>query len=255
MQATSTLRCSSMHSTASSAGAVRMCVRRGALWCSCSAWRRPRSSIGERGHDRAAPALEDIVLAAHRRAGERDAHHALGRGRAVAGHTVVGLEHGDRRADTPGSLRRLGGRHGGHLEPGCEASADDHGRERARDGLASRTLASPTDPLVDGASRRGHRHRLGKMLFGGLGWNLFNPALVGRGIVIISWAGVLAESSVPGGWFQALDVPAVEGYDAISGATRLAIAAADRGSRRRLRDRPLLVLPAAPLPEPRGIAR
>ena len=71
---------------------------------------------------------------------------------------------------------------------------------------------------------------LGKMLFGGLGWNLFNPALVGRGIVIISWAGVLAESSVPGAWYRALDVPAVEGYDAISGATRLAIAAADRGA-------------------------
>lgn len=71
---------------------------------------------------------------------------------------------------------------------------------------------------------------LAKMLFGGLGWNLFNPALVGRGIVIISWAGVLAESSVPGGWFRSIDVAAVEGYDAITGATRLAIASADQAA-------------------------
>jgi electron transport complex protein RnfD len=71
---------------------------------------------------------------------------------------------------------------------------------------------------------------LAKMLFGGLGWNLFNPALVGRGIVVISFAGVLSESTVPGGWYQAIDVPATDGYDAISGATRLAIAAADRAA-------------------------
>jgi electron transport complex protein RnfD len=71
---------------------------------------------------------------------------------------------------------------------------------------------------------------LGKMIFGGLGWNLFNPALVGRGIVVISWAGVLAETPVPGGWYQGIDVPAAEGYDAITGATRLAIVAADRAA-------------------------
>jgi len=33
---------------------------------------------------------------------------------------------------------------------------------------------------------------LGKMLFGGLGYNIFNPALVGRAFVTLSWAGVLA---------------------------------------------------------------
>lgn len=70
---------------------------------------------------------------------------------------------------------------------------------------------------------------LGKMIFGGLGFNLFNPALVGRAFVVISWAGVFA--AAPGrGWFATLDVPATSGYDAITGATRLAIAAADRAA-------------------------
>lgn len=70
---------------------------------------------------------------------------------------------------------------------------------------------------------------LAKMLFGGLGWNLFNPALVGRAVLTVSWAGVLAETSpYPGGWFHGLDVPATGGLDAITGATRLAVAAADR---------------------------
>jgi len=71
---------------------------------------------------------------------------------------------------------------------------------------------------------------LGKMLFGGLGWNLFNPALVGRAFIAISWAGVLSEQHIPGGWFRGIDIPAPEGFDAITGATRLAIAAADRAA-------------------------
>lgn len=70
---------------------------------------------------------------------------------------------------------------------------------------------------------------LGKMVFGGLGWNLFNPALVGRAFAVLSWAGVLA--ALPDrGWFQTLSLPAAGEYDAISGATRLALAAADRAA-------------------------
>ncbi|MCE5190447.1 MAG: RnfABCDGE type electron transport complex subunit D [Actinomycetia bacterium] len=70
---------------------------------------------------------------------------------------------------------------------------------------------------------------LGKMVFGGLGWNLFNPALVGRAFVLMSWAGVL--SKLPDkGWFRTLDIPAAGGLDAISGATRLAVAATDRAA-------------------------
>ncbi len=72
---------------------------------------------------------------------------------------------------------------------------------------------------------------LAKMLFGGLGWNLFNPALVGRAFLSISWMGVLADvRPFPGGWFNALSVPGVGDLDAITGATRLAIAAADRAA-------------------------
>lgn len=70
---------------------------------------------------------------------------------------------------------------------------------------------------------------LGKMIFGGLGWNLFNPALVGRAFATLSWAGVLA--ALPDrGWFRTLSLPEVGDFDAISGATRLGLAAADRAA-------------------------
>lgn len=70
---------------------------------------------------------------------------------------------------------------------------------------------------------------LGKMVFGGLGWNLFNPALVGRAFATLSWAGVLA--ALPDrGWFQTLSLPATGDLDAVTGATRLALAAADRAA-------------------------
>lgn len=72
---------------------------------------------------------------------------------------------------------------------------------------------------------------LAKMLFGGLGFNLFNPALVGRAVVMMSWLGVMSEvKPYAGGWFNALSVPATGKLDAINGATRLAIAAADRAN-------------------------
>jgi electron transport complex protein RnfD len=72
---------------------------------------------------------------------------------------------------------------------------------------------------------------LAKMLFGGLGFNLFNPALVGRAVVMMSWLGVMSEvKPYAGGWFNALSLPASGKLDAINGATRLAIAAADRAA-------------------------
>jgi len=72
---------------------------------------------------------------------------------------------------------------------------------------------------------------LAKMLFGGLGFNLFNPALVGRAVVMMSWLGVMSEvKPYAGGWFNALSIPATGKLDAINGATRLAIAAADRAA-------------------------
>ncbi len=72
---------------------------------------------------------------------------------------------------------------------------------------------------------------LAKMLFGGLGFNLFNPALVGRAVILMSWMGVMSEvKPYPGGWFHALSQPAVGKLDAITGATRLALASADRAA-------------------------
>lgn len=72
---------------------------------------------------------------------------------------------------------------------------------------------------------------LAKMLFGGLGFNLFNPALVGRAVALLSWLGVMGElKPYSGGWVSALSVPAVGKFDAINGATRLAIASADRAA-------------------------
>jgi electron transport complex protein RnfD len=68
---------------------------------------------------------------------------------------------------------------------------------------------------------------LGKLVFGGLGHNIFNPALVGRAFVTLSWAGVFAGAQNRG-WFGTLPDITAEGYDAIAGATRLAVAAADR---------------------------
>ncbi len=72
---------------------------------------------------------------------------------------------------------------------------------------------------------------LAKMLFGGLGFNIFNPALVGRAVVMMSWLGVMSEvKPYAGGWFNALSLPASGKLDAINGATRLAVAAADRAA-------------------------
>ena len=66
-----------------------------------------------------------------------------------------------------------------------------------------------------------------KMLFGGVGHNLFNPALAGRAFIAVSWSGIYA-TLANRGWFATLELAEVEGYDAVSGATRLALAAADR---------------------------
>lgn len=72
---------------------------------------------------------------------------------------------------------------------------------------------------------------LAKMIFGGLGWNLFNPALVGRAVVLLSWIGVMSRvRPFPGGWYAVMPDATGNGLDTISGATRLAIAAADRAN-------------------------
>ena len=55
-----------------------------------------------------------------------------------------------------------------------------------------------------------------KMTFGGLGQNIFNPALVGRVFLLISFPAMMTDWSIPSSWFRA-------GVDAATGATPLAM--------------------------------
>jgi len=55
----------------------------------------------------------------------------------------------------------------------------------------------------------------GKMLFGGLGHNLFNPALVGRAFLLASWPQQMTTWPLPGKVFLGI-------YDAVASATPLA---------------------------------
>ncbi|PKO96220.1 MAG: Na+-transporting NADH:ubiquinone oxidoreductase subunit D [Bacteroidetes bacterium HGW-Bacteroidetes-7] len=55
-----------------------------------------------------------------------------------------------------------------------------------------------------------------KMSFGGIGQNLFNPALVGRVFLLVSFPVIMTDWTIPESWFR-------EGIDATSGATALSI--------------------------------
>lgn len=55
-----------------------------------------------------------------------------------------------------------------------------------------------------------------KMSFGGIGQNLFNPAIAGRVFLLISFPAYMTDWSVPSSWFR-------PGLDASTGATPLAI--------------------------------
>ncbi|MEN3186323.1 MAG: RnfABCDGE type electron transport complex subunit D [Atribacterota bacterium] len=62
----------------------------------------------------------------------------------------------------------------------------------------------------------------GKQMFGGLGQNIFNPALVGRAVLFISWPGIMTSWRVREIW--ALGVPfSGEGLDVVTTATPLGI--------------------------------
>ena len=55
-----------------------------------------------------------------------------------------------------------------------------------------------------------------KMSFGGIGQNLFNPALVGRVFLLVSFPVIMTDWTIPESWFR-------EGIDANTGATALSI--------------------------------
>lgn len=63
---------------------------------------------------------------------------------------------------------------------------------------------------------------LGKQMFGGLGQNIFNPALVGRAVLFVSWPGIMTSWWVREIW--ALGVPlSGNGWDTVTTATPLGI--------------------------------
>lgn len=55
-----------------------------------------------------------------------------------------------------------------------------------------------------------------KMTFGGIGHNIFNPALVGRVFLLISFPVIMTDWTIPSSWFR-------PGVDAVSGPTPLAL--------------------------------
>ncbi len=55
-----------------------------------------------------------------------------------------------------------------------------------------------------------------KMSFGGLGQNLFNPALVGRVFLLVSFPVIMTDWSIPTSWFR-------DGIDAFTGETALSV--------------------------------
>ena len=75
-------------------------------------------------------------------------------------------------------------------------------------GLLLALVLPPTTPMWTAAAGAFVAIALGKFAFGGLGDNIFNPALVGRIFVALSWPGLISE------W--------VSPFDAVSTATPLA---------------------------------
>lgn len=59
---------------------------------------------------------------------------------------------------------------------------------------------------------------IGKQVFGGIGYNIFNPALVGRAVVLISWGGHMAGNiwSAPHPFAFGADISAVTGATALA---------------------------------------
>lgn len=63
---------------------------------------------------------------------------------------------------------------------------------------------------------------LGKQVFGGLGHNIFNPALVGRAVLFVSWSRYMTTSYLVNPAAAVVNNSAVKGINAITSATPLA---------------------------------
>lgn len=70
---------------------------------------------------------------------------------------------------------------------------------------------------------------IAKMAFGGLGCNIFNPALAGRVFLLISFPALMTDWPLPGSGFAAADAATGASPDAFSGATLLARLKMDAG--------------------------
>ncbi|MDD5448322.1 MAG: RnfABCDGE type electron transport complex subunit D, partial [Actinomycetota bacterium] len=69
---------------------------------------------------------------------------------------------------------------------------------------------------------------LGKEVFGGLGHNIFNPALVGRAILFVSWSGYMTTSYLKKPLAATVNTQAIREISAITSATPLAAMAQAR---------------------------
>jgi electron transport complex protein RnfD len=63
---------------------------------------------------------------------------------------------------------------------------------------------------------------LGKQVFGGLGHNIFNPALVGRAVLFVSWSKYMTTSYLGSPKAPVFSSQSIKGINAITGATPLA---------------------------------
>jgi len=96
----------------------------------------------------------------------------------------------------------------------CKVTIDDY--SAALTGLLLALNLPPSSPwwlvLIGAIVAVG----IGKMTFGGIGQNVFNPALVGRVFLLLSFPALMTDWSIPASWFR-------EGMDAYSGATALSV--------------------------------
>lgn len=63
---------------------------------------------------------------------------------------------------------------------------------------------------------------LGKQIFGGLGHNIFNPALVGRAVLFVSWSKLMTTSYLSSPVASAVQTSAIKSINAVTSATPLA---------------------------------
>ncbi len=85
-------------------------------------------------------------------------------------------------------------------------------------GLLLALVLPPDLPMWMGAIGAVFSMAVAKFIFGGLGQNIFNPALIGRAVLLASWPVFMTRWRWP-----VFDAPWIPGFDAMSSATPLAL--------------------------------